>query len=273
MAKKSIQTRIFLGSVMIAVLAGLFVLDWFVGNGLIIKIVLAAISIPAILEITNLAYQHECKPLTPIMLIGTILLIFLPFKSIEITAILLFTIVAAQMFRKETKGAFTNIAWSLFGIIYIGLFLSFITSIRIDHGIGPVILLVAATKASDIGAYFTGMALGKHKLIPWLSPGKTIEGLFGAVIFSIVVTISICKSGIIKYDSVPADLNLPLLILLGMGFALVGHLGDLAESLLKRDAGAKDSAHLVPEFGGVLDLIDSILPNGFMLYLILKYVA
>jgi phosphatidate cytidylyltransferase len=114
------------------------------------------------------------------------------------------------------------------------------------------------------------MQLGKHKLIPWLSPGKTWEGLAGAVIFSVAVTILLSKLAIIRYGPFPAGMHLYQLILLGAGFALVGHVGDLAESLLKRDAKVKDSARLLPEFGGVLDLIDSILPVGFMWYLILN---
>jgi len=143
----------------------------------------------------------------------------------------------------------------------------------VQFGPGPIILLICAGKGSDIGAYLTGINFGKHKLIPWLSPGKTVEGLAGAIIFSAIITFLLVKAPIIFHRSVLAEMRPIFLIFLGVGFAIIAHFGDLAESLLKRDAKVKDSAHILPEFGGVLDMVDSLLPAGLLWYLILKLIS
>ncbi len=299
MANKSVKSRILFGGIMILILGGLFSLDiWYfqrvinklsahvpisepekwLANGPMVALIAALIAVAGVLEVVHLARQTGTKPLAGLMVAGSLILTLQPYLApllpkigqLELIGIFFFLLVLGQMVRKETQGAGTNMAWSIFGILYIGFFLSFVVAIRVHFGPGPLILMIAATKLSDVGAYFTGMSCGKHKMIPWLSPGKTWEGLVGAVIFSVAVTVLLSKSAIIKYGLFPAGMQLYQLILLGAGFALVGHLGDLAESLLKRDAQVKDSARLLPEFGGVLDLIDSILPVGLMWYLILN---
>jgi phosphatidate cytidylyltransferase len=300
MAKKSVKSRILFGGIMIVILGGLFTLDiWFfqrvigkmsahvpvselekwLGNGAIVALLAGMLSVLGVLEVIHLGRQTGAGPLAGLMVVGSAILTLQPYLAplwpqigqAELIGIFFFLFVLGQMYRRETRGAGTTLAWSIFGILYIGFFLSFIVSIRVHFSPGPLILLIAATKLSDIGAYSTGMLFGKHKLIPWLSPGKTWEGLVGAVIFSIAATVLLSRLDIITYGSVLGRMNLVHLILLGAGFALVGHVGDLAESLLKRDAQVKDSAHLLPEFGGVLDLIDSVLPTGLMLYLILSH--
>jgi phosphatidate cytidylyltransferase len=187
--------------------------------------------------------------------------------------ILALVAIIAQFIRKSTERAGTHVAWSVFTLLYMGLFIGFTVAVRRDFGPWMFLLMVAAVKGSDIGAYATGMNFGKHKLIPWLSPGKTIEGFIGAIIFSTIITVIFYYLlRIIDVSTALARVNLGAVILMGMGFAIVGHLGDLAESLLKRDANVKDSAHLLPEFGGVLDLVDSILPAGLMWFVILTLI-
>jgi phosphatidate cytidylyltransferase len=125
---------------------------------------------------------------------------------------------------------------------------------------------VAVVKAADIGAYATGRTLGRHKLIPWLSPGKTIEGFFGGLVFS-----GIAGACIAIYLRGPV----PAVIAVGGGYGVIlgaiGQLGDLLESLLKRDAGVKDSGN-VPGFGGVLDILDSPLLAAPAAYWLLKLI-
>ncbi len=120
---------------------------------------------------------------------------------------------------------------------------------------GPLALLAAMTVVwlADIGAYFAGRRFGKHKLAPAISPGKTWEGAIGGGLTVLVY-------GLVLSSRLPATLagNLPLLLLLLIGLTAVSILGDLFESLLKRQAGLKDSSGVLPGHGGVLDRIDSL---------------
>jgi phosphatidate cytidylyltransferase len=154
-------------------------------------------------------------------------------------------------------------AVTMFLILYLGLLGSFAVRIRcMDRGPGGAALIVyfiLTVKSSDIGAYFTGMAFGKHKLIPWLSPGKTVEGAVGAVAFAAVIG----AAGMLLWRAFPAlgpaPFSLPQALVFGAVMAITGHMGDLTESAFKRDGGAKDSGQVIPAFGGLLDLLDSPL--------------
>jgi phosphatidate cytidylyltransferase len=165
--------------------------------------------------------------------------------------------------RKTTERALTNMALTVFIILYLGLLGSFAVRIRCLYmgpaGAALVVYFILTVKSSDIGAFFTGRAFGRHKLIPWLSPGKTIEGAVGAVLFSALVG----AGGMLLWQRFPAlgvpPLGLTQALLFGAVMAVAGHLGDLVESAFKRDMGVKDSGQLVPAFGGLLDILDSPL--------------
>jgi phosphatidate cytidylyltransferase len=120
---------------------------------------------------------------------------------------------------------------------------------------GPLALLaiMAVVWLADIGAYFAGRSLGKHKLAPSISPGKTWEGAIGGGVTVLVY-------GLLLSSRLPATLagNLPLLLVLLVLLTAISILGDLFESLLKRQAGLKDSSRILPGHGGVLDRIDSL---------------
>jgi phosphatidate cytidylyltransferase len=134
-----------------------------------------------------------------------------------------------------------------------------------------LLYVIAVVKCSDIGAYFTGYAFGRHRLIEWLSPRKTVEGFAGGIIFSIAVSVALTQ-----WVGVPAGPEGQLLAirprgaaLFGLLMAVLGQAGDLLESLFKRDARAKDSAAVLPAFGGILDLLDSLLTTAPVAYYIL----
>ena len=118
-------------------------------------------------------------------------------------------------------------------------------------------------KSADIGAYSIGTLFGKHKFSPKISPGKTWEGMGGAVAAAIIVAIGF---------ALICDIMLwwPAAIF-GLGFAFIGQLGDLAESMIKRDAEQKDAANKVPGFGGILDIVDSPLLAGPFAYLFFMF--
>ncbi len=168
--------------------------------------------------------------------------------------------------RRKTERAIGDIGTTLFIIFYLGLLPQYLLRIRLIDPIDGVWLLlyfVATVKICDIGAYFTGRSLGRHKLIPWLSPGKTVEGLVGGVAASVIVAVGVPFA---VGSLAPASSDLHGLfpgtrwaVVFGVLMALIGQAGDLLESLIKRDAQAKDSAGAIPAFGGVLDILDSPL--------------
>lgn len=133
-------------------------------------------------------------------------------------------------------------------------------------GTAVVLLPVLLTWASDIGAYFVGRAIGRHKLIPGVSPGKTVEGAIGGLLASIVVSwlyVRFVLEPVALLGMRPAAI-----VLFGALMSAAAQLGDLAESLLKREAGVKDSSRLIPGHGGVLDRLDSlffVLPVAYLL--------
>jgi len=160
--------------------------------------------------------------------------------------------------RPQKEGAFIGWAWTIAGILYVGWLLSYFVALRgLDkHGYW-VFLALATNFASDTAAFFTGSALGRHKLAPAISPGKTWEGTIAGFLGAIIV-------------SLPFTMLLPLsywqAIVIGFLVSLFGQLGDLVESLLKRNMGVKDSGRLLPGHGGALDRIDSVVFAGVVVY-------
>ncbi len=152
--------------------------------------------------------------------------------------------------------------WSayIFGIFYIGLLLGYYPLLRnVKYGVALVFFVMIVTWLSDTGGFFVGKSLGKHPLAPILSPKKTIEGLVGGVIFSLIGAI-ICKLTFLPFFSVGQC------VMLGVVFAFLGAMGDLAESAIKRSANVKDSGTIIPGHGGILDRVDSLLFTGPAMY-------
>ena len=171
---------------------------------------------------------------------------------------------------RRIEGAWVS-ASGLMGIaIWTGLLPAFWVLATQNHSAWLVAGLILVVKMGDIGAYFTGMSIGKHKLIPWLSPGKTIEGLIGALVFG-----GLAGLGLSLLSQSAADpqnqLCMAAGVIGGVALAFLGAMGDLVESLLKRTAGAKDSGTLLPGMGGILDVLDSPLATGPAAYLVLLW--
>ncbi len=169
-----------------------------------------------------------------------------------------------QFFRHNNSEALVGISLTLFGILYVSWFLSFVIRIRfIPNGIFWVAFLLAVTKSADIGAYFVGTLFGRHPLIPHISPKKSVEGTLGGVVLSVVTALAL-KSYI------PVAMSTAHVAAIGFLIGIVGQVGDLSESLMKRSCNAKDSSSLLPGMGGVLDAVDSILFTAPIFYLHLK---
>lgn len=188
-----------------------------------------------------------------------------------LTAAVMLTFVCVAR-RRRVEGASTDVSQTLLMVLYLGLLGSFIPRLRMGlDSPWTLMWVLLVIKCCDIGAYFTGLAMGRHKLIPWLSPGKTWEGLIGGVATAMLVSaaVSIVSHGGWDAATRPAGIGdadgrgdwpaLSAALAFGAIMALVGQAGDLFESLLKRDAGAKDSGAVVPAFGGLLDILDSPL--------------
>lgn len=171
-----------------------------------------------------------------------------------------------EMRRFEKAGnVIVHAALAVFPMAYVGLLLGFVAQLRTLEnnawGLSAFLSMVIVVKVSDSGAYTVGRLFGRHKLAPKLSPGKTIEGVVGGLVFGCGVSWLIFKFGVpvlVEGHSGPAA---PWWgsILFGAIVTVVGVVGDLAESLIKRDAGRKDSSRWLPGLGGVLDILDSIL--------------
>lgn len=177
---------------------------------------------------------------------------------------------------KEDAGGNTieRTCGAVFVSVYVGLPMALFIVLRSlgsgNWGLAALITTIAVTKSTDAGAYFTGKALGKNKLIPRLSPGKTREGALGGIVTATIVAF-VClqwvfpvvaggAAGPVSAPSIPG-IDQPIwgALFLGPLLAITGMIGDLAESLVKRDTGAKDSGNWLPGLGGVWDVTDSLI--------------
>ncbi len=177
---------------------------------------------------------------------------------------------------KEPGGAIARLANGMLVVVYTGTMMSFLTILRTiqvgDEGLASawgmlaLISVIVITKCGDSGAYFTGKSMGKHKMAPILSPKKTVEGALGAfvcgmaaaVVFGQWIVPAILKMADTGASTDPETGPMWAWALYGLVITAAGMIGDLAESLIKRDAQVKDSSTWIPGLGGVLDIMDSI---------------
>ena len=283
-----LRYRLIFGTLMIAAAVGLFWLDdrlddvrlegWasdlmlgrdYPPSGLILLLLVLGVIVLAGRELARL-FQSKGVWVSGRLLgfagwVGILAVYAIPFRLDSQATLALYTTCLVGVFvlallvyarRHETQGALTAASAALLALIYLGTLPGFLLAIRRWHSAWVVVGIILVIKASDIGAYFTGRAIGRHKLIPWLSPGKTWEGLAGGVAASALVAIGLVA---LSNEFAASDSPLWLAAIGGGLLALAGVLGDLTASLFKRDAGIKDSGKSIPGFGGVLDVIDSLV--------------
>jgi len=177
---------------------------------------------------------------------------------------------------RESEEALLNVAVEFFGVAYIAIPLSYMLAIlypigttAVEDGRWWLVYLILVTKITDIGAYFIGRSFGKHRLAPVLSPKKTVEGAAGGLICTVLLSLLMVYVG--RFF---AGQSFPLRYLdalfLGILIGIFGQIGDLAESLLKRDAHVKDSSRM-PGLGGVLDMLDSLIFTAPIVYFYLRW--
>jgi phosphatidate cytidylyltransferase len=281
-----LKHRFISGTAMTVFVAGLIILDgWLDGSittttaddknikGTLTVFFLIAVLILAQIELAKLISKKglgSCITLNILAsaILGTIwywrqfITVPMDISLMIIIAVSMLALIFGYYIKNGINGVIANSAVGLFSIIYFGLFGSLLLGIRIEFGLWPLLMTIFTIKCSDIGAYTFGNLFGKHKFSPIISPGKTWEGLAGAVIAGVLISLVFA----IVFDII----SWPLGMVFGAAFAVIGQFGDLVESLIKRDTGQKDSAGIIPGFGGILDVIDSPLAAAPFAYLFFK---
>jgi phosphatidate cytidylyltransferase len=255
-------------------------------GGIGLLIVLLILLPPATVELATLFAAEKVKPYRFIAGLGSGLLVlhafctqfrkFQVYSTSALAFVIVFTMMLTALRRaamKQTQEAITHMAGTLLATMYLGGLAWFLMALRVKESNHPgrfsgstliIVMILLVVKSTDIGAYFGGKAIGKHKLIFWLSPGKTWEGLICGLLTAGLV------GAIFAPFINPPQYHLPWWkgLIFGILIGFVGQLGDLLESLMKRDANVKDSSHLIPGFGGILDIIDSPLVAAPFAYLL-----
>jgi phosphatidate cytidylyltransferase len=287
-----LKHRLVTGPILIASLLGLAWLDEFLDGlespweplagpeggdgtlppGIVVLVVSAVVSVLASRELGAMLWAKGVEVSRRVMSIaavgGLLLIALMPTGQDSVFGLALVSTAAgvalfgslAYSSRKRTlEGVVAAAGGTLLAFVYLGLMLGMLLAIRRDHSVWLVVWALLTVKSCDIGAFFTGRAVGRHKMIPWLSPGKTWEGFAGGVVMAGLVG----GAGLsLVAPAVGTDLD-PLGGLAvggavaGALFGAMGQVGDLVASMFKRDAGVKDSGRLAPGMGGVLDVIDS----------------
>jgi len=292
----ALRNRLTLGPIMLIVLAAVLYFDWKIQTltvsashpngigGTTFTLMLLVIAPLAIRELATLFAAEQVRPYWLISTIASSALLlhafatqFAVFQKIAAST-LAFIIVSTMLLAayqrvriKDSQQAIVGMAGTLLATMYIGGLAWFMIALRVKDGdwftgtIWHIVMLLLCVKFTDIGAFFAGRAFGKRKLIPWLSPKKTWEGLIGGLALAGIVGAILAT----QMTHMPWYLG----VVLGVIIGAVGQAGDLFESMMKRDADVKDSGTMVPGFGGVLDVIDSPLLAAPVAYLLFSLVA
>jgi phosphatidate cytidylyltransferase len=242
---------------------------------------IAVVGLLAAIEFYRLTKGIKAQALTVFGIIWTILLILIRNPSIysrlssyidvEFIMPMIVTLGIAVSFvlllgRKQKQGAFTDWSWTFAEILYVGWLLGYLVALRgLDNGRSWVFLAIFVTFGSDSAAYFIGSSFGKHKLAPTISPKKTWEGAIGGLAGAAAASLLfLC----VKPVQLTSYLNWWQLVIIALAISAVGLMGDLVESLFKRNTGVKDSGSIFPGHGGMLDRMDSIVFAVVLVYYI-----
>ncbi len=313
--------RVAYGALALTVLCLLFVADILIaeqfeategpigdllGRGNILPLLFLFVMLRGAVELGRLLRAKGARPHTPFAYLMIVILLLTPWLSaagwlgsgvVEQEGLywpIVWVIVAVvgagalTVIRGHPEGTFRDVGATLTMIFYLGFLSSFGLQLRCgqdipgDQGAWLLLIAILVTKASDIGAYFAGSVLGRHKLAPSISPAKSIEGTVGGLLASAAVAVLFVKAGALlgtlqvhpnRFDLIKLVQEATLsfgaengsvntspvwrALLFGLAMSAAGQLGDLIESCFKRDACIKDSGKLIPRYGGILDLVDS----------------
>jgi len=235
-----------------------------------VSLFVVILALLGIIEFNGLAHERDLKPYHLLSLPWTLTFILVSYLIADgvignIYLIYTFTTglaisVGWLIITKNKKAKYLTWSYSIIGPIYLGLFLSYIILTRnLLQGTEWVLVMIIGVFSTDTFAFLAGKTFGKHKLAPIISPGKTIEGSLVGLLAGIITVM--LASFILKLN-----LDIWQSLLLGFLIGIFSQIGDLIESLLKRLSKVKNSGHLLPGHGGILDRIDSIVLNAIIVY-------
>lgn len=279
------KSRILTALIALPVLIASIVLPAYQPLTVWLFIIIAALGLSAgLFEFFSLTKKLELKGDATIAYLGAAVLFvaFLfdtpgtaPSLLLATVAAFLIAVLITQTFRfqKDFSKMLTGVGVTILGVMYVAFLGGYLVSMRVGFNFDPSLpnlsthllaYFFLVIMGSDIGAYFAGRALGKHKLAPGISPGKTVEGLIGGILAAAGFA---ALSTFWFFPELPYKWSIPLACVM----AVIGVLGDLAESAMKRGSGAKDAASILPGHGGFLDRLDSLLFNAPILYYFAKF--
>lgn len=269
--------RLTMSSILLVILFGAIYFSAFPSFQPIFTLITAAAIGGALWEFYHIAKGKGLSPAASIGIIATICFVYLVFLNTQIPTtgfwlpvVFLVALAAAFVYYLFFRNQpLINLSVTLFGLIYLTFPLSYIIPINFVHGRWWFLYLLLVTKMTDTGAYFAGKILGRHKLAPTISPAKTWEGAIGGTLSGVLVSLFFMWATERLYPN-EQWISLWQAIILGFGLSFLAQLGDFAESLIKRDAGVKDSNHL-PGLGGMLDMLDSLVFTTPVLYYFLEF--
>ncbi|MBI2559602.1 MAG: phosphatidate cytidylyltransferase [Planctomycetes bacterium] len=274
----SLGTRIIFGTAMLGAFFGVLYLDYIFNSDIGLGLVAILAGTVGLLEFYNIAAKNGSKPFKIIGLISGVLVFVGYWMSVRglkassqdllltkhsfhlissgplvLLVLLLFLL---QGITRDLRDAAKNISITVFGILYVFFLLSFVMLIRhlpAGNGLQAVMTVLLISKGGDIGAYLFGSKFGRHKLSPTISPKKSIEGAAFGLFLGLLIAVGLSIS--LSTRILPFPWVIPFSLIVGVAAMF----GDLAESILKRDANVKDASNSVPAFGGMLDIIDCML--------------
>ena len=273
------------------VLMAMFSNNRFISDG-VFELLVVTLALTGLVEFYDLAEKsgHACFKVSGIiggalLMIGTFLNVTghigtangspARVNDFETSFLILFVLglCVRQFVSKRNTSGITAIAVTLLGLMYVPWLMNFIQKINFFPALAGdgkfyVFYFILLTKFSDTGAYVVGSLIGRHKMIPRISPGKTWEGFIGALVVSTGASLAFVH----YFGHHMLGMNQMHAIILGLILSSTAVIGDLIESLFKREAGVKDSGHTFPGIGGILDLLDSLLFNAPIMYLYLRHV-
>ncbi len=231
-------------------------------------IIMGLITLTGVFELQRFWQKMGLKTWLPGMVVGGILFLLPAYlDSNSFTGLILTVIIIFNLFMLVIKYpgySIKDVAATVSGAIYVGWLLSHLIFVRqLPDGFHYVVLLLAATWSTDTAAYFVGRIFGRRKLAPVLSPKKTVEGAVGGVAGSVLAAVLV---GLLVPRTPEVTIYLYHYVLVGLLVGIIGQMGDLAESAMKRMAGIKDSGSIIPGHGGILDRFDSMLFTGSAVY-------
>ncbi len=255
-------------------------------GGIWFTLTIGLLVVLGVLEFSQLIKKQNFRPQTEVMMFMSLFLLALVHitaynyglergESLRICERILTIMLASVFFislinellRGDPEQGLANAAINLFGTVYIGFMFAYILMLRFipgQDGLFYVLFTFLVTWANDTFAYFIGVNFGKHKLSPRISPKKSVEGsiggLFGGILASIILGLAFHRP-------------LWLLVVLSVLVVITGQFGDLIESIIKRNAGVKDSGSFLPGHGGLLDRFDSLLLSAPMVYYVIIYIV